>query len=199
MSKFLCTWPDEHFEEKFVSWKVYFFPAFPEFEHKVFRVLTRNFWQGCHNCILHVHRNILRNFIIISKNSWLFRRFRNLCGKCVDSQRKLSATVVKIAFSVAKESFLMKKKFVQKIVTSTFLQFGNVFRFLATKLRKACQNFIVHVQTIILWRSYFVWKAHNLFVLSGIRAKCFQSFDDKFSTGWSQMNSTCAEAQFEEN
>ena len=92
-----------------------------------------------------------------------------------------------------------KKKFVQKNVTSSFLQFGKVFRFFATNLRKACQNFIVHVQTIILGRNYFVWKAHNFFVFSGIRAKCFQSFDDKFSTGWSQMDSTCAEAQFEEN
>ena len=38
-----------------------------------------------------------------------FRGFRNLSCKCVDSQRKIFATVVRIAFSVAKESFLMKK------------------------------------------------------------------------------------------
>ena len=31
-----------------------------------------------------------------------------------------------------------------------------------------------------------------------LRANGFQSFDDKFLTGWSQMDSRCAEAQFEE-
>ena len=42
--------------------------------------------------------------------------------------------------------FDAKNNFVQKIVTSAFLEFGKVFRFLATKLRQACQIFIVHVR-----------------------------------------------------
>ena len=49
-----------------------FFPSFPEFEHKVFGVLTKNFWQGWHNCILHVHRNIFRKVIFLSKSSKFF-------------------------------------------------------------------------------------------------------------------------------
>ena len=79
-----------------------------------------------------------------------------------------------------------------------FWSSGKFFVFLSTKLRQACQKLIVHVQTNILGRNHFVWKEHKFFILSGIRAKTFQSFDDKFFTGWSQMDSTCAEAQFEE-
>ena len=79
-----------------------------------------------------------------------------------------------------------------------FWSSGKLFVFLSTKLRQACQKLIVHVQTNILGRNHFVWKEHKFFILSGIRAKTFQSFDDKFFTGWSQMDSTCAEAQFEE-
>ena len=93
----------------------FFFSAFPEFEQKVFRVLTRKFWQGCHNCILHVHRNILRNFFIISKNSWFFRRFRNLRCKSVDFYRENIAGFIKIAFYVAEESCLMKKNLLKKL------------------------------------------------------------------------------------
>ena len=48
------------------------FSSFPEIQQIFFRVLTRNFRQGGHNCIMHVHRNILRNFFILSKNSWFF-------------------------------------------------------------------------------------------------------------------------------
>ena len=84
------------------------------------------------------------------------------------------------------------------MVTSTYLEFGKVFRFLATKLRQASQNFIVHVRWTFLGRNDFVGKAPKFFIISGIRANSFQKFDDKFFTGWSQMDSTCAEAQFEE-
>ena len=72
LSKFLCTCSDEYFEEKQVFWKVYLFSSFPEFEHKIFRVWTRIFWQGCHKCILHVHRNIFRKLIFLSKSSKFF-------------------------------------------------------------------------------------------------------------------------------
>ena len=63
---------------------LYFFSSFPEFEQKVFTVLTRNFWQGFHNCILHVHWNILRIFIILSQNFRFFWSFLEselqICG-----------------------------------------------------------------------------------------------------------------------
>ena len=64
--------------------KFILFSSFPEFEQKVFTALTRNFWQGFHNCILHVHWNILRIFIILSQNSRFFGRFWNLSCKSVD-------------------------------------------------------------------------------------------------------------------
>ena len=53
------------------------------------------------------------------------------------------------------------KKIVQKIVTSTFLEFGKVFRFLATKLRQACQNFIVLVRRTFWGETTLMGKRPN--------------------------------------
>ena len=52
--------------------EILFFSSFPEFEQKVSRVLRGIFWQGCHNCILHVHRNYFRKVIFLSKSSKFF-------------------------------------------------------------------------------------------------------------------------------
>ena len=54
-----------------------------------------------------------------------------------------------------------KNKFVQKIVTSTFLEFVKVFRFLATKLRQASQNFIVHVRRTFWGETTLLGKRSN--------------------------------------
>ena len=71
-----------------------------------------------------------------------FRGFRNRSCQSVDSQKKMFATVAKTAFCVAKESFLMKKnKFVRKIVTSTFLEIGKVFRFFGNKVTAGLPKF----------------------------------------------------------
>ena len=64
-------------------------------------------------------------------------------------------------------------------------------------LGQACQKFVVQVQTNIFANRFF-WKAYQFFVISGIPAKSFQSFDENVLTGWSQLRSTCTEAQFEE-
>ena len=115
LSKFRYKWSDEHFEEKYVSWKVYFFSSFPEFEHKVFRVLTRNFWQGCHNCILHVHRNILRNFIIISKNSWLFVVFGICAANVWTLREKFLLPLSRLHSPLLKNHFWWKKNLFKKL------------------------------------------------------------------------------------
>ena len=44
------------------------FSSFPEIQQNFFRVLTRKNRQGCHNCIIHVHRNIFRKIIFLSKS-----------------------------------------------------------------------------------------------------------------------------------
>ena len=114
LSNFLCTCSDEHFEEKHLFWKV-FFSSFPAFEQKVFRVLTRNFWQGCHNCILHLHRNILRSFFINSKNSWFFRRFRNLRFKLWIFREKILLALSKLHSTLLKNHFWRKKNLLKKL------------------------------------------------------------------------------------
>ena len=112
-----------------------------------------------------------------------FRGFRNLSCKCVDSQRKVFATVVKIAFSVAKEAFLMKKKFVQKFVTSTFLEFGKLFRFLATKLRQACQNIIVHVRRTFWGETTLLAKRPNFSSIPEFEQTVFRILTRIFGQG----------------
>ena len=80
----------------------------------------------------------------------IFRGFRNLSCKSVDVWRKVFASVgvVKIAFSVAKESFLMRKKTIlfDKVYIHLLWNLGVFFVLLPTVLRQACQKFIVHVQ-----------------------------------------------------
>ena len=120
-----------------------------------------------------------------------FRGFRNLSCQSVVCKRKLFATVVKIAYSVAKESFLMKTNSDQKKVTAFFWTMGNFFAFLATTLQQSCQNFFVHVQTKILRENRFFGKFILFSIISGVRAKSFQSFDEKFLAGFSQLHSTC--------
>ena len=60
------------------------FSSFPEFEQKVFGVSTRKFRQGRHNCILHVHRNILRKVIFFEKFIFFLRGVWNLTCNSVD-------------------------------------------------------------------------------------------------------------------
>ena len=60
------------------------FSSFPEIQQKFFRVLTRKFLQGGHNFIIHVHRNIFRKVIFLSKSSMFFPWFSEselpICG-----------------------------------------------------------------------------------------------------------------------
>ena len=146
LSKIRCTCSDEG-SYKEIFWKAYYFFFFSKNPALFFQSFDEKISAGWSYLLLYMYiGTFLGNLFSLGKVQSFFPGFRNLSCKCVDSQRKLFATIVKIAFSVAKESILMKKKFVQKIVTSTFLEFGKVFRFLATKLRQACQNFIVHVR-----------------------------------------------------
>ena len=120
-----------------------------------------------------------------------FSGLRNLSCQSVDCRRKLFAIVVKIACSVAKESILMKTNSDQKKVTAFFWTMGNFFAFLATTLQQSCQNFFVHVQTKILRKNRFFGKFVLFFIIFGVRAKSFQSFDEKFLAGFPQLHSTC--------
>ena len=108
------------FRRKFLQRKflegLFYFPHLQIFS-KIFSEFRRkNFGRVVTTTFIHVHRHIFRKVILLSKSSeFFFRGFWNLSGKCVDSQRKLFATVVKIAFSVAKESFLLKKNLFKKL------------------------------------------------------------------------------------
>ena len=92
------------------------FSSIPEIQQNFFRVLTRNFRQGVHNCIIHVHRNILRNFIILSKNSSFFCVVFGIWAATLWIFREKNLLAfIKITFSVANESSLMKKKLFKKL------------------------------------------------------------------------------------
>ena len=111
------------------------FSSFPEFEQKFFRVLTTNFSRDGHKWILHVQKHNLRKYNFPSQKfiASLFL-FWNLNDKSVVFWRKIFGRVVKIAFSVARESFLMKTLSDKKIVTPSYLDFGKLFRIFGDKV-----------------------------------------------------------------
>ena len=151
------------------------------------------FWQDGHNYILHVQKHNLSKNNFLSKNSYIFSSLFGIwTANLWVFKKKLFGVVDQIAFSVAKETFLKKKNiFFKKLYFQQFWGSGKLFVFLATKLRHACQNFSVHVLTNILRTNNFVRKTHIFFVICGIRANSFQSFDENFPAGLSQLCFTC--------
>ena len=152
------------------------FSSFPELEQKVFRVLTRKFWQGGHNCILHVHRNTLKKVIFLSTDFFSILEEGRKWGKIFFS-KKLHC----YHFQTLNEKYPQCP--------------------LQAWLRQACQKIVVHVQTNIFVNRFFA-KLIFFSSFSGIPAKSFQSFDENVLTGWSQLRSTCTDVQkhnFREN
>ena len=110
-----------------------------------------------------------------------FRGFLNLSCKCVDSQRKFFATVVKIALSVAKESFLIKKnKFFQKIVSSTFLEFRKFFCILVNKVTAGLPKIHCACSDEHFGEKLFCWESAQVF-------HPFQNSSKNFSVFWRQI------------
>ena len=131
----LCMFRRTFWGEIFLFGERISFSSFPEFERKVFRVLTTNFSRGGHKCILHVQKHNMRktNFPCKKFINSLFL-FWNLSDKSVVFWRKIFGRVVKIAFSVARESFLMKTISDKKIVTPSYLDCGKLFRIFRDKV-----------------------------------------------------------------
>ena len=141
LPKFHCACSDEHFGEKFFFGKRIGFASFPEFEQNIFKVLTTNFSRGGHKCILHVQKHNLRKNNLPSKNFIIFLFFWNLSDKSVVFWKKFFGRVVKNAFSVARESLLMKTNSVKKIITPPYLDCGKVFRFFGNKVTESLPKF----------------------------------------------------------
>ena len=161
--------------------------------------------QDCQNLIVHVQTNNLTNmsfgkFIIFSS-------FPDSEQKFSEVWRKVFDKVVTTAFCVSRWRFfsLFEGRKREKVFFSKKLH-CYLFQTLNEKdpqcllqawLGQACQKFVVQVQTNIFANRFF-WKAYQFFVISGIPAKNLQSFDENVLTGWSQLRSTCTEAQYEE-
>ena len=141
LSKIRCTCSDEHFYKYFFG-KLIIFSSFPEFQRKVFRVLTRMFWQDGHNYILHVQKHNLSKNNFLSKNSYIFSSLFGIwTANLWVFKKKLFGVVDQIAFSVAKETFLKKEYFLQEIVFSTILGFGKAFCILGNKVTARLPKF----------------------------------------------------------
>ena len=119
------------------------FSYFPEFEQKVFRILTTNFSRGGHQWILYVQKHNLRKKNLPSKKfiiSLFF--FWNLSDKSVVFWRKIFGRVVEIAFSFARESFLMKTISDKKFVTPSFLDYRKLIRIFGDKFTAVLSKFL---------------------------------------------------------
>ena len=119
------------------------FSSFPEIQQKVFRVLTRMFWQDGHNYVLHVEKHNLSKNNFLSKNSYIFSSLFGIwTANLWVFRSKFFGVVVKFAFSVAKETFVViKSNFVYITATSTFMEFGKVFRILGNKVTAGLSKF----------------------------------------------------------
>ena len=189
LPKFRGACSDEHLEEKYfcLGSAQFFHPLrnsskyFSEFCWQIFgRVVKIGFYMYI--------AAFWRNIFTLQRIHIFFRRFRDLIGKSVDFWRKIFAIVVKIAFSVAEESFLMKKWILsKKMYFHLFSNLGVCFVFLPTMLRQACQNIIVHVQTNILTNRFF-GKLINF--------SSFPDFEQKFSEIWREFFGTVVTTAF---
>ena len=109
LSKLRCFCSNNLFNKK-VYWRTYKVFLNSVTPAKFFQVLTRKIWQDGHKWILLVQKHNLRKNNFPSKKFIIsLFLFWNLSDKSVVFWRKNFGRVVKIAFSVAKESFLMRK------------------------------------------------------------------------------------------
>ena len=165
---------------------------FSEFWREIFgRVVTTTF--------IHVHRNISRKVIFLSKSSKFFFVVFGIWAAIVWTLREnYLLPLSRLHSPLLKNHFCWKTYICSKNCNFNILGVRKSFSFFGNKVTEGLPKFHCACSDEHLGRNYFVWKAHKFFILSGSRAKSFQCFDDKFFTGWSQMDSTCAEAQFEE-
>ena len=177
------------------------FSSFREFEQNVLRALTTSFWtrwsQMDSRCAeaQFEEKEFSSKKIIIS----LFL-FRNLSDKSVVFWREIFGRFVKIAFFVARESFLMKKKlFCSK--NCNFNNFGvrESFSYSWERSYGRLSKISLYMFRRTFWGEIcFLESLYFFFIISGVRAKSFQSFDEKFFAGLSQLHSTRTLEQFEE-
>ena len=89
-----------------------------------------------------------------------------------------------------------EKKFVEKIVTSTILEFGKFFRILGTKLREACQNFIVHFRRTFWGETTLLGKRTSFSSFPQFEQNVIRVLTRIFLTVWSQLDSACPDEDF---
>ena len=129
-----------------------------------------------------------------------FRGFRNLsCKSSVDSWRNFLLALSKLHSLLLKCRFWWKKEFCSK--NCNFNNFGvrEIFSY-------SCERSYGWLSKISLYmfrRTFsgeigFLESLYFFFIISGVRAKSFQSFDEKFFAGLSQLHSTCTLEHFEE-
>ena len=137
------------------------FPSFPDFEQKVFRVLTTIFSRGGHKWILHVQKHNLRKIKFPSRK-FIFSLFLfwNLSDQSVVFWRKIFGRVVKIAFSVARESILMKTNSVKKFITPSYLDYGKIFRKFGDKVTAVLSKFRCTWSDEHFEEKYVSWKVY---------------------------------------
>ena len=123
----------DHFRNSSKNFSEFWQENFGRVVKTAFYMYIGTFWRKCFS-----FPKIQKFFL------WFSDSERQTCGFLEGD----FASVVKIAFSIAKESILMKKKqFLSEIMyIHISWNLGVFFVFLPTMLRQACQNFIAHVQ-----------------------------------------------------
>ena len=178
LSESRCTCSDEDLYKLNFLGRLLIFPQFRKSSKNFSEFWRENFGSVVTTALYMYIGSFLWKLFSFRKVQCFFRGFWNLSWKSVDSQRKFFATVVKIAYSVAKNRFWWKKNFVQKIVNSISSKFGRVFLIVAnevttglSKLRCFCSNDHFNKKVFN--------KAYKVFLISRTPAKIFQALTRK--------------------
>ena len=155
------------------------FSTILELQQKVFRVLTRSFRQRGHNCILHVHRNILRKFIFLSKNSFFSVVFGIWAATLSIFGEMFLVGLSKLHSPLLENHSCWKKHFCSK--NCTFILFG-IWASFSTSCRQ-CYRRLAKV-SIRMFRRTFQGIAllENLWIFHQ-----FRNSSKKFSEFWREI------------
>ena len=142
------------------------FSQFLEFHQKLFRILTKNFRQCGHNCIL---RAQMKFFLFLERGKWrktFFQSFASLSFS--DFERKRFLVFLQAWLRQACQKFVVHvqtkiftNKFFGRLISfSSFPEIQqNFFRVLTRKNRQGCHNCIIHVHRNIFRKIIFLSKS----------------------------------------
>ena len=171
--------------KQIIFWEKLFFPQFPYFAKKLFRLLPEKLQQGCKNCVRVVHRDMLRKNLF---GNFIRNYFWNLTKKFLDFLQKFSGQLVHITFYACVVTFRdnLLFFFLDQVNLSEIIADceQNFFRILVKNFRPKRQYYILRVHLHFSWKKHFFWPDKTFVDFFGVWARSFRSFGWSTSASW---------------